>query len=140
MRIRDGSSDVCPSDLLARNLGPDQLETLRKNPDIDLQTARKGGLYYLGLNQKHEALSKPKVRQALKYLVDYQGMEDTVVRDLMTVHQAFLPIGLLGALEAKPFHLDVGKAKQLLAEAGYPDGFQVTMDTPSTSPILEMAQ
>src|SRR3546814_10609031 len=103
MRIRDGSSDVCPSDLLARNLGPDQLETLRKNPDIDLQTARKGGLYYLGLNQKHEALSKPKVRQALKYLVDYQGMEDTVVRDLMTVHQAFLPIGLLGALEAKPF-------------------------------------
>src|SRR3546814_14426925 len=67
-------------------------------------------------------------------------MEDTVVRDLMTVHQAFLPIGLLGALEAKPFHLDVGKAKQLLAEAGYPDGFKVTMDTRSTSPILEMAQ
>src|SRR3546814_10406096 len=70
---------------IAHNLGPDQLETLRKNPDVYVQGARKGGLYYLGLNQKHEALSKPKVRQALKYLVDYQGMEDTVVRDLMTV-------------------------------------------------------
>lgn len=125
---------------IARNLGPDQLTTLRSNPDIYLQTSRKGGLYYLGLNQKHEALSKPQVRQALKYLVDYQGMEETVVKDLMVTHQAFLPIGLLGALEAKPFHLDVGKAKQLLAEAGYPNGFKVTMDTRSISPIMEMAQ
>jgi peptide/nickel transport system substrate-binding protein len=125
---------------IARSLGPDQLETMRKNPDVYLQSARKGGIYYLGLNQKHEALSKPKVRQALKYLIDYEGMEKTVVQDLMIVHQAFLPVGLLGALEAKPFHLDVGKAKQLLAEAGYPDGFKVTMDTRSISPIMEMAQ
>lgn len=125
---------------IARNLGPDQLASLRSNPDIRLQTSRKGGLYYLGLNQKNEILAKPQVRQALKYLIDYQGMEETVVKDLMVTHQAFLPIGLLGALEAKPFHLDVGKAKQLLAEAGYPNGFKVTMDTRSISPIMEMAQ
>ncbi|MPZ11125.1 MAG: ABC transporter substrate-binding protein [Kiloniellaceae bacterium] len=125
---------------IARNLGPDQLVTLRNNPDVYLQDGVKGAVYYLGLNQKHEALSKPQVRQALKYLVDYQGMESTIVRDLMRNHQAFLPSGFLGALEAKPFTLDIGKAKQLLAEAGYPDGFKVTMDTRSTSPIMDMAQ
>jgi len=125
---------------IARNLGPDQLESLRQNPDVYIQDFVKGGIYYLGLSQKNEYLSKPKVREALKYLVDYKGMEGTIVKDLMTVHQAFLPKGFLGALEAKPYTLDVNKAKELLAEAGYPDGFKVTMDTRNISPIMEMAQ
>jgi len=125
---------------IARNLGPDQLDPLRQNPDVYIQNGVKGAVYYLGLNQKNEYLSKPKVRQALKYLVDYKGMEQTVVKDLMAIHQAFLPKGFLGALESTPFHLDVNKAKELLAEAGYPDGFKVTMDTRNTSPIMEMAQ
>src|SRR3546814_4768282 len=72
---------------IARNLGPDQLASLRDNPDITIDSNVKGTVYYLGLNQKNEILSKPKVRQALKYLVDYKGMEGTVVQDLMTVHQ-----------------------------------------------------
>ena len=125
---------------IARNLGPDQLDAVRKNKDLYVQEGVKGAIYYLGLNQKNKYLSNPKVRQALKYLVDYKGMEGTIVRDLMKVHQAFLPSGFLGALDANPFTLDVNKAKQLLAEAGYPNGFKVTMDTRNTSPIMEMAQ
>ncbi|WP_193369370.1 ABC transporter substrate-binding protein [Pelagibius marinus] len=125
---------------IARNLGPDQLSTVRNNPDTYIQEGVKGAIYYLGLSQKNEALSKPKVREALKYLIDYKGMEGTVVKDLMTIHQAFLPKGFLGALEATPYTLDINKAKELLAEAGYPNGFKVTMDTRNTSPIMEMAQ
>src|SRR3546814_6488578 len=132
--FRSGDIDI------ARNLGPDQLASLRDNPDITIDSNVKGTVYYLGLKQKNEILSKPKVRQALKYLVDYKGMEGTVVQDLMTVHQAFLPKGFLGALEATPFTLDVDRAKTLLAEAGYPDGFKITMDTRNTSPIMDMAQ
>ncbi len=125
---------------IARNLGPDQLSTVRNNADTYIQEGVKGAIYYLGLSQKNEALSKPKVREALKYLIDYKGMEGTVVKDLMTIHQAFLPKGFLGALEARPYTLDINKAKELLAEAGYPNGFKVTMDTRNTSPIMEMAQ
>ena len=42
--------------------------------------------------------------------------------------RAFLPIGFFGAIAYTPFKLDVAKAKALLAEAGYPDGFEVKLD------------
>ena len=125
---------------IARNLGPDQLEGVKGNADVRIHPSPKGGIWYLGLNQKHPALSKPQVRQALKYLVDYQGIADTILRGSMEVHQAFLPKGFLGALEEKPFSLDVEKAKALLVEAGHGDGLKLTMDTRNTSPTLDMAQ
>ena len=125
---------------IARNLGPDQIKGLEGNPEVRIHSAPKGGIFYLGLNQKHPALQKPQVRQALKYLVDYQGIADTILRGTMVPHQAFLPIGFLGALEDRPFSLDPAKAKKLLAEAGYPSGLTLTMDTRNNFPTLDMAQ
>ena len=125
---------------IARNLGPDQIKGLQGNPDVKIHSSPKGGIYYLGLNQKHPALSKPQVRQALKYLVDYQGIASTILKGTMEVHQAFLPIGFLGALEDKPFTLDPARAKVLLAEAGYPNGLKLSMDTRNNFPTLDIAQ
>ena len=67
-------------------------------------------------------------------------MANTLLNGRATVHQAFLPKGFLGALEEKPFSLNVEKAKALLAEAGVPEGFTVTMDTRNTTLITSMAQ
>ena len=125
---------------IARDLGPDQLDNLKNNKDIRLHPQPKGGIWYLGLNQKNKILSNPKVIEAMKYLVDYKGMVDTILRGTMVVHQAYLPLGFLGALEDKPYSYNPEKAKQLLTEAGYPDGFTLTMDTRNTSPTMDMAQ
>ncbi|SHE86098.1 peptide/nickel transport system substrate-binding protein [Kaistia soli DSM 19436] len=125
---------------IARNLGPEQITALSGNPDIKIQRAPKGTLYYLGLNQKNPNLAKPEVREALKYLVDYAAITDTIMKDQATVHQAFLPKGFLGAVNDTPFSLDVDKAKALLAKAGLPDGFAVTMDVRSTQPITGVAE
>lgn len=125
---------------IARNLEADQLAAVSDNPDIKLQRAPKGAVWYLGLSQKNEYLQKPEVRQALKYLVDYKGIEGTILNGRGTIHQAFLPKGFMGALEEKPFSLDVAKAKSLLAKAGLGDGFTVTMDTRNTTLVTQMAQ
>ena len=74
-----------------------------------------------------------KCAQALKYLVDYAAIADTIMKNNGEVHQTFLPKGFLGALDDNPYKLDVAKAKELLAKAGLPDGFTVTMDTRTTS-------
>lgn len=132
--IEQGDIDV------ARNLGPDQVAALEGNDDVDIVAVPKGAIYYLGLSQKNEYLSRPEVRQALKYLIPYQELADTVLAGAAEVHQAFLPKGFLGALEETPFSLDVERAKELLAEAGLADGFSVTMDVRSISPVTEMAQ
>src|SRR6185312_1211609 len=57
-----------------------------------------------------------------------------------SICQTFLPSALPGALNDNPFHKDVAQAKKLLATAGYPDGFSITMDYISTSPAAEIAQ
>jgi peptide/nickel transport system substrate-binding protein len=125
---------------IARNLEADQLDSLRDNPDINVKQVPKGAIYYLGLNQKNEYLARPEVREALKYLVDYDGIANSIVKGSATVHQSFLPEGFLGAIDDQPYTLNVEKAKELLEQAGLADGFTVTMDTRNATPLPEMAQ
>ena len=125
---------------VARDLLPEEIEALSTNPDIKIDAGVKGTIFYLALNQKNEFLSKPEVREAMKYLVDYQTIADTIVKGKMQVHQTFLPKGFLGELDSNPYALNVEKAKELLAAAGLPDGFTVTMDTRNTPDVTAIAQ
>ncbi len=124
---------------VARNLGADEITALANNPDIRIESNPQGTIYYLGLSQKNETLAKPQVQEAMKWLVDYQTIADTIMKGKVKVHQAFLPEGLLGALNDNPYSLDVDKAKALLAEAGVPDGFSVTMDTRNSPDVTAIA-
>jgi peptide/nickel transport system substrate-binding protein len=125
---------------MARNITPDQLAALKNHPDIVIGTYPKADLYYMGLNQKHEHLKKAKVRQAIRWLVDYRGMADTFLRGQFKVHQSFWPSGFFAALTDLPFKLDVAKARQLLAEAGVPNGFAVKLDHANGAPFMDIAQ
>jgi peptide/nickel transport system substrate-binding protein len=106
---------------IARNLNPEDIAGVRDNPDIEIVDELKGRLMYFALNQKHPELSKPEVRQALKYLVDYEGMQDSFLNGQYTIHQNFLPQTYLGAVQENPFTYDPERAKELLAEAGVED-------------------
>jgi peptide/nickel transport system substrate-binding protein len=124
----------------ARNLTKDQLDAIKTNPNIVTQLARKGSIWYVSVNQKNANLAKPEVREALKWLVDYASIEENILRGSYVVHQSFLPKGFLGAIDDKPYKFDLAKAKALLAKAGVPDGFSVTMDVRNTSPNTDIAQ
>ena len=120
---------------IARNLTPQDLDALAANKDIRTTATPKGTVYYFSLNQKNPILAKPEVREAFKWLVDYDAIGKTLIKNIGVVHQNFLPIGLLGAAKDNPYKLDVAKAKALLAKAGQPAGFKVTIDMRTVQPV-----
>lgn len=125
---------------IARKLTPEDAAAVAGNPDIKIEKSPKGAVWYFSLNQKNEYLAKPQVQEAFKYLVDYEGLVGSILKDSAAVHQAFLPQGFLGAIDDKPYKLDIAKAKELLAAAGLADGFKVGMTTRNNSPTRDLAQ
>ncbi|NRQ15807.1 ABC transporter substrate-binding protein [Ensifer sesbaniae] len=125
---------------VARNLEPGDLDAVSKNADLAATSAPKGTVYYISLNQKNANLAKPEVREAFKYLVDYDALGSTIIKGIGEIHQSFLPKGVLGALGENPYKLDVAKAKELLAKAGLADGFTVTMDVRNGQPVTGIAE
>ncbi len=134
LALENGDIDI------ARNLEPNDLESTAGKEGIVQTSAPKGTVFYFSLNQKNPNLAKPEVIEAFKYLVDYDAIGSTLIKGVGEVHQTFLPKGVLGELDEKPFKFDVAKAKELLAKAGLPDGFTVTMDVRSNQPTTGIAE
>jgi peptide/nickel transport system substrate-binding protein len=124
----------------ARNLSPDDITAVGGNADLRVDSDLRGRIIYFSLNQKIERLANPKVVEAMKYMVDYDGMTKSILKGQYTVHQAFLPLTYLGELKDKPYKLDIAKAKALLAEAGYADGLEVKILARNDPQTMEIAQ
>jgi peptide/nickel transport system substrate-binding protein len=125
---------------IARNLTPQDLDALAGRKDILTTATPKGTVTYFSLNQKNPILARPEVREAFKWLMDYDAIGRTIIKNIGVVHQNFLPIGLLGAAKDKPYKLDVAKAKALLAKAGVPNGFKVTVDMRTVQPVQGLTE
>ncbi len=134
LMLEKGDTDI------ARNLTPDQIAGLAGNADVVVTSVPEALLYYIGLNLKQKELQDPRVRQALRYLVDYDGMANSFLKGSQQVHQSFWASGFWASLDENPYKLDPDKAKALLAEAGYPDGFSIDLDAPNFAPFTNMAQ
>ena len=87
------------------------------------------GIQYLGMNVTKPPFNNPKVREAMAYAVPYQKIMDVVLFGLANP--------MFGAAAGKAtdvawpqptkYFTDMAKAKALLSEAGYPDGFETTI-------------
>lgn len=132
--LEQGDVDV------ARNLLADQLEPLRAAGTMQFVEAALGTQLYMGLNVSKPPLDDLRVRQALKYLIDYEAMAETFMRDAWMVNQTFLPKGMLGHLDSEPFTLDPERAKALLAEAGHAEGFRLTVNVATRQERMDTAQ
>ena len=115
------------------------INALSANPDVEVQAVPAAGFYFLGVSMKDERFANDKVREALRYLIDYDGINDTIMPNYGVKRQRPVALGVLGALEDPGFELDIDKAKALLAEGGYPDGFDVTLLSLNESPFLDAA-
>ncbi|MBY6046226.1 ABC transporter substrate-binding protein [Vannielia litorea] len=125
---------------IARNLSPEDVAGAMEVDGVKVLDEQRGQIMYWAANQKNEMLSDPKVLEALKWSVDYQGMADSFLKGQWIVHQAYLPLTFLGALEDKPFGLDMDKAKAALAESGFPDCGPIKISVREAQERMDIAQ
>ena len=112
---------------VARLLNTDDLRAMASNPDIHIEQTVMHGYTYLAFNATDPILSNPKVRLAFRYLIDYAGLGRSILEYQGKPRASLVPEGAFGALDeagGQPFKLDLDKARQLLTEAGYPNGFE----------------
>lgn len=124
---------------MARNLTPDQVNAISSDA-LKVETYPQAAVHFLSFNQKTESLTPPAVWEAARYLVDYKGMTDTIIKGQMEVHQAFWPKGFPGSFDETPYGYDPEKAKQILADAGIETPIKVTLDVINAAPFTDMAQ
>jgi peptide/nickel transport system substrate-binding protein len=124
---------------IAWNLQPDQVQILGNNPNIRLSETHTLYLVYVGMNQGYAPLQRIEVRDAIRYAIDYDGIIENVMQGAGVKTQTFIPKGLLGYNPAVPYTQDVQKARQLLAQRGYPNGFDVELNCLNYSPWLDIA-
>ncbi|WP_416409052.1 ABC transporter substrate-binding protein [Agrobacterium rosae] len=133
LMLEKGDIDV------AYSLQAPDLRSLEADKDIAIESTPGSGFYYLGVSMKDERFANKKVREALRYLIDYEGLDKAVMPYYGKLHQRPISTGVLGALPDEGFKLDVPKAKALLAEAGYPNGFKTTLRVLSEDPFMKAA-
>ena len=125
LAVRRGDIDA------AFNLIPEQIATLKTDPNVQLDPLHSLDFVYMALTQEPEfnkALAKKENRQAIGYAIDYDGIKNNMLGGAAERPAHFLPIGVEGSTEEVArkigFKHDPAKAKELLAKAGNPDGFE----------------
>lgn len=125
---------------IANKLTPDDHDALASNDEIKKLEGLSATIYYMGLNVRNEALGNDKFREAMKYLVDYQGIVDTISRGTMEVHQTMIPRGFLGATDYNPYSYDLEKAKALIEESGLETPVDLGVVVWNSPPYTDFAQ
>ncbi len=122
--LRTGQAD------LIANIPP-QLADQVSGPDMKLERV-PGILITIMFNFAMKPFDDPKVRQALNHAVNVDEIIQFVLGGAATRLASATKPGMLGHdPDLKPYPYDPAKAKQLLAEAGFPNGFEATLDAPN---------
>lgn len=101
---------------------------IEANPDITMLDYSSNSLQFVTLNVQNEYLSNKLVRQALNYAVNRDDMVIVAVEGNGRPTTQYCNIGTIGYVDGfEGYTYDPAKAKELLAEAGYADGFTIKM-------------
>lgn len=118
-KLRAGECDVIDFPNIA------DIPQMKQDPKVNLLEREGLNLAYIGLNTTKEALNNVKVRQALHHAIDKKAIVDAVFQGGGAVALNPFPNAVLGYNADLPqYEFSLEKAKKLLEEAGYPNGFE----------------
>lgn len=135
IELESGGADI------AYEIQPIDIKKVEENDDLKLYQALDYGTTYLGFNTQKAPFDNPKVREAISYAIDMPGIIDKVWLGVGQVATNAVPPTLRYSIanEYKARERDVEKAKKLLEEAGYADGFACELATNERPQRVDMA-
>ncbi|MFC0560273.1 glutathione ABC transporter substrate-binding protein [Halalkalibacter alkalisediminis] len=111
-------------------LSPSDYKRVEGTDGIHVVESESLSLSYIGFNTEKEPFNDPKVRQAISMAIDKDAVVEGVFNGVGIPAKGPIAPGVVGhSDEVSSLPYDVEKAKELLAEAGYPDGFSTTIST-----------
>ncbi len=121
---------------IVSGLSPEQADSIEGDENVNLITYPKDRVYYIAFNNMTTGVDTPieskEVRRALSYAIDYQAIIDNIFNGQAERVAGFVVPGNLGYDPSiEPYSYDPERARELLDEAGYSDGFSMEMAGPS---------
>ncbi len=125
---------------IIRTVPPDQIPVLEAAPNVRISATPILRVVYLRPDVRGRASQTPlmneKVRQAIAYAIDVEGIMEHILSGYAVRTPAVVnPLHFGYDPSIEPITYDPEKAKKLLVEAGYPDGFEITLNTYSGSVV-----
>ncbi len=111
-------------------INPDDVAHIKKNPDLDLITQPGLNVGYLAMNNSKKPFDQSEVRLAINYAIDKQALVKAFFANGSLGMPAInpMPTMVLGYnTQIKDYDYNPEKAKQLLAKAGFPQGFKTEL-------------
>ncbi|WP_293265235.1 ABC transporter substrate-binding protein [Neptunomonas sp.] len=111
---------------------PTDHKRIKSSDNVELVTMGGTRIITFQMNQERNEVFKDKrVRQAINYAINQEGIVKKIMKGFATPGAQFSPKGYLGHNPALTPRYDLKKAKELMKEAGYSQGFTVTMMAPN---------
>ncbi len=134
--LQSGEIDVCIDPPI------NDLEFLEEDENIVVHTQSGTRLFYFGFNCESEPFDNQTLRQAISCAIDKQAIVDVVLEGYGTTQKTVVNRGVWSFYDdMEGYEYDVDRAKELMAEAGYPDGLDeaVNLYAANTTPYSTIA-
>lgn len=135
IELESGTVDV------AQDLASVDIKRVDENKNLKVVLMPGQRLYHVGMDVTQKPYSDPRVRQAMNMVINRAGIVKAVYKGYGEVASGPISSAVMynKAKETAPPKMDIAKAKQLLAEAGYPDGFTAQLLTADRSDFMGIA-
>ncbi len=103
-------------------------ENIKNNPKLQLLTKPSISYTYIGMNMTKAPLNDIRVRKAINYAIDKQAIIDVILNGNGKIATSPIAPGVFGFTDkTKNYEYNVEKAKELMKEAGYENGFTTSI-------------
>jgi glutathione transport system substrate-binding protein len=105
----------------------EQAANLKKVDKVEVVSTPSIIVRFLSMNVLQKPYDNPKVREAIAYAINKEALAKVAFGGYAFPAQGFVPQGIQYAVKMDPIPYNVQKARELLKEAGYPNGFESTL-------------